>query len=193
MKNEILPKTIKQILTDWGNDLKDVKDKSSTEHLVGEEIPLNTGPRNEAVDKKGNIGIIFAHDAFVLEEILPNEDYHTETTKVPKHKQLYSCKLCTYTSKSKGNLREHKATHMNLTYSCDKFKGRASCDECDYTAVSRQIVNNRKLTRHRFRNRCDLCDYTSIYKMSMKEHIRGVHQEIKYHCDECDYSTISGS
>jgi hypothetical protein len=202
-EDEILPKAIKQILADWGNDLKDVEEQSNT---------LNTEPRNEAVDNKENIDIIFARDDFVLEEILPNEDYHIEATKVTRQKQIYVCNLCSYTSKSKGNLREHKTTHMNLTYSCDKcmFKGRderyfkrhqllhiagrASCDECDYTAVSQQIVNNHKLTRHRgFRNRCDLCDYTSIYKISMKDHIRGVHQEIKYQCDQCDYSTISGS
>ena len=48
---------------------------------------------------------------------------------------------------------------------------------CDYTAVTKHIVNKHNRIRHRgLRNICNICGY----------------KEIKLNCDKCDYSTISG-
>ena len=106
----------------------------------------------------------------------------------------------------------HLRTHLNLTYFCEQcefkgkneksfklhrlqhYEGKISCDECDYNykGVTKAVVKNHKLTRHRgFRRTCDICEYTSISSISMREHKRGVHQGIRNNCDKCDYSTIS--
>ena len=76
------------------------------------------------------------------------EKSHAEANEAANIGPVHPFDECENKSKLKGNLSQHKNTHMNLNYSCDqcKFKGRnegsfkmhqlrhfswkLSCDEC---------------------------------------------------------------
>lgn len=104
-----------------------------------------------------------------------------------KHEGVrYSCDICTYKARRKGDLKWHKeSNHKGVRYTCDR---------CDYMVSQLGTLKRHKESIHKgIRYSCDICNYKASRKDNLKLHNDSIHEDIKYSCDFCEYKASQKS
>ena len=92
-------------------------------------------------------------------------EWHTETTHdMVENPEPFPCCKCHFKALNKNELDAHmQSNHMNL---------KVILDIKEVTVIE-----------------CDQCDFTSRLNIQMKKHKTAKHQDSKYNCKECSYTT----
>jgi len=93
------------------------------------------------------------------------------------------CHRCDRTFTSKRD----KTVHMQTDHKDEPYK----CDHCDYTANYKYVVKRHALTKHGGapKNICSECGKKFHEKSRLDFHVREIHEKIRFHCDQCEYTT----
>ena len=115
--------------------------------------------------------------------------------KTSKHeREQYYCDLCDFSTNWPANLTTHrKKKHMEPMGDIDAK--RYPCDRCEYQALSINVLEVHKSSKHdRVRYNCDMCDFSTNWPANLTTHKKKKHMppeegvETKmYPCDRCDY------
>jgi len=106
---------------------------------------------------------------------------------------MFSCHLCDYQCKQKGNLKQHKRNKHDIDIIWHK------CDSCDYICKQSSALKKHKQYIHDIDVKwikCDLCDYQCKEKYKLKVHNQNKHGIIFklpniVSCDLCNYQCES--
>ncbi|XP_023321213.1 zinc finger Y-chromosomal protein 1 isoform X2 [Eurytemora carolleeae] len=134
---------------------------------------------------------------------------HNETG-ITDERNVFPCSECDYVAGSTSYLRIHIKKHKETSSMCDQCDHIASnegnlkihidnihnksviysCDQCEYKGYSKPALYlHRK--RHSEHHLCDQCPYVGKLKANLKNHIRVVHEGLRFPCDLCNHMAIS--
>ena len=65
--------------------------------------------------------------------------------------------------------------------------GSHQCNECDYKKYIDNFKQHIKLIHEGVRYSCDQCDYKGTSKSHLTSHVKSIHEGVRYPCDQCDY------
>ena len=128
------------------------------------------------------------------------------------HEGVYfKCVICKQQFKSSGGLKHHK--YIMQPISCAKCEYVAcnkkmfdthnkkihgiqqlSCTLCPYTTKlynpqpTSRLKNHMRIVHEGLRFSCKLCTFKTSGNSNLKEHHQVVHEELKFNCDQCEYS-----
>ena len=115
--------------------------------------------------------------------------------KTSKHdREQHYCDLCDFSTNWPANLTTHrKKKHMEPMGDIDAK--RFPCDRCEYQALSINVLEVHKSSKHdRVRYNCDMCDFSTNWPANLTTHKKKKHMPPEegadtkmYPCDRCDY------
>uniref|UniRef100_A0A182M3E2 Transcription factor grauzone n=2 Tax=Anopheles culicifacies TaxID=139723 RepID=A0A182M3E2_9DIPT len=114
-----------------------------------------------------------------------NLNYHL-TTHQPKVLHQVQCEHCGKWLKNKLCLRKHMLQHSQV---------RHGCDQCDYTTVNIQSLQNHRRVQHTDIKpfECSTCGKSFKLKSNLREHLAQHQLEQKYSCEFCSRRFTSKS
>ena len=102
------------------------------------------------------------------------------------------CQECGNVFKTKCNLQMHCLSQHTSPEEKDKLKIKCEVPGCDYASIFKNKLKRHNITVHlKQRNHCcQHCAKTFSSLSAMKEHINGVHLNLKpLLCDICEFAT----
>ena len=94
----------------------------------------------------------------------------------------YKCDVCQKVFTQPTHLRTHKRTH-------DINRLNYSCEQCDKSFSSTQSFNRHKLSHLAPEGKpvlkCDKCGFETNHQDSLRVHVRHIHEEKSFACEEC--------
>ena len=88
---------------------------------------------------------------------------------------------CDYSCKNKTYFTAHvNSKHLGITF---------SCEVCDYTISSAQMVQRHKRGKHGGGYPCPHCSYRATQPGQLSLHVKAIHEKVKFSCNLCPFST----
>ena len=110
--------------------------------------------------------IVFDHKTLLEKHVIQN---HT----------VYTCEICSYSTKWGSSLSRHSRIHNETMI---------QCDQCDFTCLKNSDLLKHMDSKHNTSEyNCDKCDVKTRTKIMLKFHDEKVHQGIRYFCEICDF------
>ncbi|KAI8512467.1 hypothetical protein Bbelb_091060 [Branchiostoma belcheri] len=98
---------------------------------------------------------------------------------------IHSCGRCDFKTLHKSQLTKHMKTHP--VEECPH-----KCDICGFVTTSKQELQQH-ISQHneQYIHSCKHCDFKTVYKSQLSTHIKNVHDvdDYPYQCDQCRYAT----
>ena len=98
---------------------------------------------------------------------------------------MYCCKLCDH---SFGNWGSGPVDHLKSVH----FGVRYTCQQCGHQSTQQSSLNSHEKTVHGPRVNCQYCG-KSYSQSSLQNHIKAIHEKIKFFCKECEFKSSSQS
>jgi len=107
------------------------------------------------------------------------DDIHCEN-KENQENANFSCKKCTFITKTNYHLMEHKRLdHQEQIF---------SCSECSFNGNSLyHLKRHNEMFHEGVKYSCNICDYKARRPDKLKFHKQSKHEGIFFPCNECDY------
>ena len=106
-------------------------------------------------------------------------------------KKLYSCSLCTYTTKYSKNVARHMRKHTGK---------QDICHYCGFSTFVPNYLKKHIAQKHEQTNsfKCAECSFTCSVKEILSKHIKRIHQgyrpkQVERKCPHCDFTTMSSN
>ncbi|XP_023330502.1 zinc finger protein 64 homolog, isoforms 1 and 2 isoform X1 [Eurytemora carolleeae] len=114
------------------------------------------------------------------------KEEHTDDPDDPYEAKTYNCEFCSFRSKKKGNLEQHKISlHSRI---------RLRCSLCRYqTQTGINLKRHMNSVHLGVKHKCDYCDKLFSSQGNLKQHVNSIHGNTRYTCDQCEYSSLNKS
>ena len=110
---------------------------------------------------------------------IDSENEMTKTKSTHSTLMSYSCTLCDYKTKYKGNVKEHnEIVHLKI---------RHKCDQCGIELTHKGNLRKHKMRVHSSERPfiCQVCSYSFKAKKDLKKHMESVHSLQSHVCKDC--------
>jgi len=172
----VFNKLIKTARAEVIGKLIEISDNEEMETILNELNKLLTATDYEMFDIKTKIEVV-EEDVSIEESIEENNEEIVE---------LLECtyRECDFQSCKTDVLKKH-------IYKVHENPSSYSCDECDFMSLKIDYIRLHKKMVHGERDRVkchyDGCDYSAKWKGGVNQHIRRVHEGVRFPCDQCDF------